>query len=108
MPPAVGIAEASSDIEKATVRISKLITGHPIEIATGPPLFQACPNVVKQPASTEMIEKEIAKLEKLLQPRCSSCLYPSSASRFSSAPRVSGVAIRALPSKELGWGAVLS
>ena len=43
MPPAVGYAEASSDIEKATHRISTLITGQPIEIAIGPPLFHACP-----------------------------------------------------------------
>ena len=43
MPPAVGIAEASSDIENATSRIKQLITGQPIEIATGPPLFHACP-----------------------------------------------------------------
>ena len=50
------------------------MTGQPIEIATGPPLLNACPKLVKQPASTEMIEKEIAKLEKLLQPRLSSCL----------------------------------
>src|SRR5665213_2134331 len=43
MPTAGGIAEASSDIEKATVRIRRLITGQPIEIAIGPPLFHACP-----------------------------------------------------------------
>ena len=48
MPPAVGIAETSSDIEKATIRMKKLITGHPIEIAIGPPLFHACEYVVKQ------------------------------------------------------------
>ena len=74
MPPAVGMADASSDIEKATLRISTLMTGQPIEIATGPPLLKACPYVVKQPASTQMIENEIAKFEKPLQPRCSSCL----------------------------------
>ena len=43
MPPAVGNAEASSDIENATHRISRLITGQPIEIATGPPLLNAWP-----------------------------------------------------------------
>ena len=43
MPPAVGIAEASSDIEKATSRMNTLITGQPIEIATGPPLIHAWP-----------------------------------------------------------------
>jgi len=89
MPPAVGKAEASADIETATHRIRRLITGQPSEIATGPPLLNACPKLVKHPARTEMIENEIAKLEKLLQPRLSSCLYPSSASRCSSVVRVS-------------------
>ncbi len=74
MPPAVGIEEASSDIEKATKRIITLISGQAIEIAIGPPFFSACPYVVKHPARTEMIEKEIAKLEKPLHPRLSSCL----------------------------------
>ena len=45
-----------------------------MEIAIGPPLFQAWPNVVKQPARIEMIENEIAKLEKPDQVRLSSCL----------------------------------
>ena len=48
--------------------------GQPQEIAIGPPLFQAWPNVVKQPARIEMIEKEIAKFEKLDQFRLSSWL----------------------------------
>ena len=39
------------------------MTGHAMEIAIGPPLFSACPYVVKHPASTEMIENEIARLE---------------------------------------------
>ncbi len=50
------------------------ISGQPIEIAIGPPLFQACPNEVKQPAKMEMIEKEMAKFEKPLQERSNSCL----------------------------------
>ena len=60
------------------------INGQPSEIAIGPPLFQPGAKVVKQPAKIEMIENEIAKLEKLLQLRLSSCLYPSSAKRRSS------------------------
>lgn len=56
------------------IKINIDITGQPIEMATGPPLFQACPKVVKQPDRTEMIEKETAKLEKLLQRRFKSCL----------------------------------
>ena len=43
MPPAVGIEEASSDIEKATNRTSTLISGQAIEIAIGPPFFSAWP-----------------------------------------------------------------
>ena len=74
MPPAVGNAEASSDIETATHRMSRLITGQPIEMATGPPLLNAWPKLVKHPARTEMIENEMAKLEKPLHPRLSSCL----------------------------------
>jgi len=50
------------------------ISGQPIEIATGPPLFHAWPKVVKQPAKIEMIENEIAKFEKPDQLRLSSCL----------------------------------
>ncbi len=60
------------------------ITGQPIEIAIGPPLFHPCAKVVKQPARIEMMENEIAKLENPLQLRLSSCLYPSSAKRRSS------------------------
>ena len=54
--------------------INAAISGQPIEIATGPPLFHACANVVKQPARIEIIENEIAKLEKPLHERSSSCL----------------------------------
>ncbi len=74
MPPAVGYADASSDIETATARISTQISGHAIEIAIGPPFLSAWPYVVKQPARMQMIENEIAKFENPLQPRFSSCL----------------------------------
>ena len=40
-------------------------TGQPIEMAIGPPFLHANANAVKQPASTEMIVNEIAKLVKL-------------------------------------------
>ena len=66
------------------MRMKSEINGQPIEIATGPPLFQACANVVKHPAKIEIIENEIAKLENELQVRFNSCLYPSSARRRSS------------------------
>jgi len=50
------------------------ISGQPIEIATGPPLFHAWANVVKQHAKSEMIENEIAKFDNELHVRLSSCL----------------------------------
>ena len=50
------------------------MTGQPIEIAIGPPAFQAWPKVVNVPARTEMIVNEIAKLVNPLQARGSSCL----------------------------------
>ncbi len=50
------------------------MTGQPQEMAIGPPLFHAWPKVVKQPARIEMIENEMAKLEKLDHERSSSCL----------------------------------
>ena len=50
------------------------ISGQPIEIAIGPPLFHAWAKVVKQPARIEMIENEIAKFEKPDQLRFNSCL----------------------------------
>ena len=64
----------SSAIESATVSTRAQITGQPIEMPTGPPLFHAVPNVVQVPARTEMIVKEIAKFVKPLQARLSSCL----------------------------------
>ena len=56
------------------MRMKAEMIGQPHEMATGPPLFQAWKNVVKQPARIEMIENEIAKLEKPDQERGSSCL----------------------------------
>ena len=74
MPPAVGIAETTSAMHSATIRMKAETTGHPIETITGPPLFQAAKKFVKQPARIEMIEKEIAKFVKPPQERSSSCL----------------------------------
>ena len=48
--------------------------GQPQAIAAGPPLFQPRPKEVKHPARMEMMENEMAKLEKPDQLRCSSCL----------------------------------
>src|SRR5688572_13342271 len=86
MPPAVGYAETSSDIEKPMSRMKIEMSGQPQEIATGPPFSHAWPKVVKQPARIEMMLNEMAKLENALHFRLSSCLYPSSASRCSSSP----------------------
>src|SRR5919109_2904890 len=61
-PPAVGKADVSSAIEKATMSTKTQSTCQPIEIAIGPPEFQAWKKVVKVPARTEMIVNEIAKL----------------------------------------------
>ena len=74
MPPEVGYAETSSESVNPMIRMNAEMIGHPHEMATGPPLFHACPNVVKHPARIEMIENEMAKLEKLDQERLSSCL----------------------------------
>jgi len=40
------------------------ISGQPTESGDGATVVQACPNVVKQPARIEMMENEMAKLEK--------------------------------------------
>src|SRR3954469_7962650 len=85
MPPEVGKADTSSDMQKPITRINTETSGQPQKIAIGPPLFQPTAKVVRQPARIEMIENEIAKLEKPDHVRLSSCLEPSSASRFSSA-----------------------
>ncbi len=61
-------------MQKPMIRMNSEMNGHPIEMAIGPPLFHAWPNVVKQPARIEMIENEMAKFEKPDQLRCSSCL----------------------------------
>src|SRR5450755_3178739 len=87
MPPEVGKAETSSDMHRPITRINAEMMGQTIEMAIGPPLFHACPKVVKQPARMEMIENEMAKFEKPDQLRLSSCLYPSSARRRSSSLR---------------------
>ena len=49
------------------IRMKAEMIGQPHEMAIGPPLFHAWPKVVKHPARIEMIENEIAKLEKLDQ-----------------------------------------
>src|SRR3954454_5133419 len=69
---------------KPMIRMNTPRIGHVQEIEIGPPLLKPAPKVVKQPARIEMIENEMAKFEKPDQERCSSCLYPSSASRRSS------------------------
>src|SRR6476620_8732612 len=85
MPPEVGYADPSSDMRKPPIRIGLGMVGQPIATAAGPPLFQPTAKIVKQPARIEMIENEIAKLENPDHVRLSSCLYPSSARRCSSA-----------------------
>jgi hypothetical protein len=55
------------------VRIRMQITGQPMDMLAGPPLFQACPKDVRPPERMQMIEKVMAKLEKLDQLRRRSC-----------------------------------
>ena len=74
MPPDVGKADTSSDMHRPMTRMKAETIGQPHAMAIGPPLFQPTANVVKQPARIEMIENEIAKLEKPDQLRLSSCL----------------------------------
>src|SRR3954463_8524245 len=94
MPPDVGNADTSSDMHGPRRRRTAEMLAQPMEIAMGPPLFQAWPNVVKQPARIEMMENEMAKFEKPDQERCSSCLYPSSARwRSSSVKGVSDIGV---------------
>ena len=69
MPPEVGYAETSSDIVKPMIRMKTPRIGHDHEIEIGPPLLKPAPKFVKQPARIEMIENEIAKLEKPDQDR---------------------------------------
>src|SRR5918993_4165798 len=87
MPPEVGYADTSSDIVKPMIRMKTLSSGQDQEIEIGPPLFQPAPKLVKQPARIEMIENEIAKLEKPDHERFRSWLYPSLARCFSSSVR---------------------
>ncbi len=73
MPPEVGYAETSSDIVNPMSRMNRPRIGHDHEIEIGPPLLNPAPKLVKQPARIEMIENEIAKLEKPDQERFRSC-----------------------------------
>ncbi len=84
MPPEVGYADTSSDIVKPMIRMKMPRIGHDHEIEIGPPLLKPAPKLVKQPARIEMIENEMAKLEKPDHERFSSWLYPSLARCFSS------------------------
>ena len=60
-------------MHRPMIRMRPQMIGQPHEIATGPPLFQAWPYVVKHPARIEMIENEIAKFVNPLHERSSSC-----------------------------------
>ncbi len=74
MPPDVGYADTSSDIVKPMIRMNTPRIGQVHEIEIGPPLLKPAPKFVKHPARIEMIENEIAKLEKPDQDRLRSCL----------------------------------
>src|SRR6188472_2887355 len=89
MPPEVGYADTSSLIVNPMIRMKTPRIGQDQEIEIGPPLLKPAPKLVKQPARIEMIEKEMAKLEKPDQERFRSCEYPSFARCFSSSERCS-------------------
>src|SRR5450631_79596 len=108
MPPDVGYADTSSDMDRPISRMNAAMIGQPIEMAIGPPLFHACPKVVKQPARMEMIENEMAKFEKPDQLRFSSCLYPSSARRRSSSLKLDRSATEVPSSGSIKGGQVRS
>ena len=74
MPPDVGYADTSSDIVKPMSRMKAPRIGQDHEIEIGPPLLKPAPKLVKQPARIEMIENEMAKLEKPDHERCRSWL----------------------------------
>jgi hypothetical protein len=61
-------------MQNPMMRMKHEMIGQPNAMASGPPLFQPRPKLVKQPARIEMIENEIAKLEKPDHERFSSCL----------------------------------
>ncbi len=59
-------------MQKPMSRMNTDTMGQPHAIAAGPPLFQPNPNEVKHPDRIEMMENEIAKLEKPDHERCNS------------------------------------
>src|SRR6476659_1862632 len=71
--PEVGIADASSAMLSATASVKTLTSGHPKVISAGPPITSPCEYRVTAPVRIEMIENEIAKLEKPPMVRNSSC-----------------------------------
>src|SRR5262249_34916472 len=77
--------DTSSLMVKPMIRMNRPRIGHDHEIEIGPPLLKPAPKLVKQPARIEMMEKEIAKLEKPDHERFRSWRYPSLARCCSSA-----------------------
>jgi hypothetical protein len=57
----------------ATASVKRLTSGHPNVISAGPPITSPCEYSVTAPVRMEMIENEIAKLEKPPMVRNSSC-----------------------------------
>src|SRR5438067_226289 len=73
-PPAVGYTEQISAMASATSVTRPPTSSQPSVMAAGPPLAMAMEYEVRQPARTEMMENETAKLEKPENFRRSSCL----------------------------------
>src|SRR5436305_2881699 len=93
--PAVGYAEQTSAIARATRVTIPPTNSQPIVMDSGPPAFMAMPYEVIAPARIEMMENETAKLEKPDSRRCSSWRYPRLA-RSSSSELAAGVVGRVL------------
>src|SRR5262249_44397923 len=79
------MADASSPMLSATVSVKTATRGQPNAISAGPPIVSPCPYSVTAPVKIEIIENDMAKLEKPPIERNSSWAYPSAPSSCSSA-----------------------
>src|SRR5450755_2407022 len=79
-------------MDRPTSSVITPTKGQPQVISAGPPVFIPVPYRVRHPDRIEMIVNETAKLEKPDMCRRSSCAYPISCRRFSSALIVAAVA----------------
>src|SRR4051794_11692829 len=86
-PPAVGKAEAICAMASPKVPDMNTPSGQPSPSAAPPAPEVACAKELTAPARMQMIEKEMAKLEKPVRRRDNSCAYPISCSTLRSSSR---------------------